>query len=235
MKFLLAMCLILAAAFAHSAEKPAATSKGDTLTGVVLESLDASSYTYLRLKTRDGEAWAAVPAVRVKTGAQVTVENGMTMQNFKSKSLDRTFPLIVLGDLAGAPRGAHAAAGDLPPGHAAAAKSPAAADVKVPKATGANARRVAEINAQSAELKDKPVVVRAMVVKFNGGIMGKNWLHLRDGSGSATDQTNDILVTTANEAKSGDVVTAAGVVRTGKNFGAGYAYKVMIEDATLKK
>jgi hypothetical protein len=64
--------------------------------------------------------------------------------------------------------------------------------------------------------------------------MGKNWIHLRDGSGSADKDTNDILVTSAAEAKVGDVVTVKGTVRTDKDFGAGYAYKVLIEEATLQ-
>jgi hypothetical protein len=108
-------------------------------------------------------------------------------------------------------------------------------DVRVEKATGANARTVAEVLTKSGELKDKPVAVRGKVVKYNPAIMGKNWVHLRDGTGSATDNSNDILVTTANDAKVGDVVLAEGTVRTDKDFGSGYAYKVMIEDAKLKK
>jgi hypothetical protein len=65
--------------------------------------------------------------------------------------------------------------------------------------------------------------------------MGKNWAHLRDGSGSEADKTNDILVTTLNDAKLGDVVTAKGVVHLDKDFGSGYSYKVLIEEATLQK
>jgi hypothetical protein len=64
--------------------------------------------------------------------------------------------------------------------------------------------------------------------------MGKNWIHLRDGSGSAADSSNDVLVTTDASAKIGDVVTVSGVVHTNKDFGAGYSYKVLIEEATLK-
>jgi len=64
--------------------------------------------------------------------------------------------------------------------------------------------------------------------------MGRNWIHLRDGSGVAADNTNDILVTTTQQAKLGDVVTVSGVVRTDKDFGSGYAYKVLIEEATFK-
>ena len=108
------------------------------------------------------------------------------------------------------------------------------ADVKVAKASGANAYTVAEIIAKADKLKDKPVRVQGKVVKYNAGIMGKNWIHLRDGSGSATSGSNDILVTTLASAKLGDVVTVSGVVHTNKDFGAGYSYKILIEDATLK-
>jgi hypothetical protein len=118
--------------------------------------------------------------------------------------------------------------------HAGLANTTDSADVRVPKASGANARTVAEIMTKSAELKNKPVVVRGKVVKFNPNIMGKNWVHLRDGSGSAADKTNDVLVTTMSQAKTGDVVTAKGTVRTDKDFGSGYSYKVLVEDATLQ-
>jgi autotransporter adhesin len=64
--------------------------------------------------------------------------------------------------------------------------------------------------------------------------MGKNWVHLRDGTGSITDNTNDVLVTTMNKVKVGDIVTAKGVVRTNQDYGAGYFYKVLIEDASLQ-
>jgi hypothetical protein len=104
----------------------------------------------------------------------------------------------------------------------------------VAKATGANAYTVAEVVTKATALKDKPVQVSGKVVKFNAGIMGKNWVHLRDGSGQDANQSNDILVTTAAQAKVGEVVTVAGVVRNDKDFGSGYTYKVMIEDATLK-
>jgi hypothetical protein len=231
MKLLLAICLAFAFTFAHAADKPAANTAGESVKGEVLETMDAAGFTYMRLKTGTGEVWAAVRATPVKVGAQVTVENGMTMKNFESKTLKRSFPTILLGDLAGAPR---TAGGNMDP-HAAAAAAPEVPDVKVDKAKGANARTVAEVVTKSAELKDKPVLVRAKVVKYNGGIMGKNWVHLRDGSGAAADSSNDIIVTTADQAKVGDVVNAAGVVRTDKNFGSGYAYKVMIEDAKLKK
>src|SRR6478736_5357307 len=74
----------------------------DTLKGEVLEAKDVEIYTYLRLKTKDGEVWAAVNKAPIRKGAQVTIENAMEMRDFKSKGLNRTFDRIVFGTLAGA-------------------------------------------------------------------------------------------------------------------------------------
>jgi hypothetical protein len=128
----------------------------------------------------------------------------------------------------------------LPPGvaaqHAAAASGPAdVGDVKVTRAQGADAHTVAEVWSQKATLKEKKVTVRGKVVKFSGGIMGRNWVHLRDGSGTAAKGDNDITVTTRDSAAVGDVVVAKGVVRLAKDFGAGYAYPVIIEEAQVAK
>ncbi len=77
--------------------------------------------------------------------------------------------------------------------------------------------------------------MRGKVVKFNPEIMGRNWLHLRDGSGSAEKQDNDITVTTSDMVAKGDVVTIRGKVALDQDFTAGYAYPVMIEGAKVVK
>ena len=235
MKILLAFCMFVASTFVYAAESPAAVPPGLTsVKGEVLEVKDVESYTYLRIKTKDGETWAAVGKAPVKTGAQVTIENATVMNNFESKSLKKTFPSILFGNLAGASGSTAAASAEMATAHAGIAKAADVGDVRVPKATGANARTVAEIVTKAADLKDKPVLVRGKIVKYNPGIMEKNWIHLRDGSGSATDNSNDVLVTTQSGAKVGDVVTVKGVVRVNKDFGSGYTYKVLVEDATLQ-
>jgi hypothetical protein len=106
-------------------------------------------------------------------------------------------------------------------------------DIKVSKAVGQNAYTVAEIIDQAASLKDKPVVVRGKVVKFSPEIMNKNWIHLRDGTGSSADKNNDLVITSKDQTKVGAVVTVKGVVRTSKDFGHGYSYDVLMEDATI--
>jgi len=236
MKTVLSICLFVAATFVWAAETPAPIPPAATVVkGQVLEVKDVESYTYLRLKTKDGETWAAVGKAPLSKGAKVTIENVMVMTNFESKSLKKTFPTILFGTLAGAGGSAPGAANEMAAAHSGLTKTKDTGDIHVAKASGANARTVAEIMTTGAELKDKPVLVHAKVVKYNPGIMGKNWVHLRDGSGSAADNTNDVLATTTNPAKTGDVVTVKGVVRTDKDFGSGYSYKVLIEEATLQQ
>ena len=107
--------------------------------------------------------------------------------------------------------------------------------MKVAKASGPDGHTVAEVHAQRAALNEKTVTIHAQVVKFNAGIMGRNWVHLRDGSGSQDKGDNDITVTTQDSVAVGDVVTAKGTVRVDKDFGAGYAYPVIIEEAHVSK
>ena len=110
-----------------------------------------------------------------------------------------------------------------------------ATNVKVEKAEGADAKTVAEVWAAKGSLGDKEVVVRGKVVKFLGGIMGTNFLHLRDGSGTDGAGDNDLTITTNDVAKVGDVVTVRGVVHVDKDFGAGYRYPVIVENGKVSK
>ena len=105
---------------------------------------------------------------------------------------------------------------------------------KVDKAEGADAKTVAEVWASKAALKDRPVVVRGKVVKFLPSIMGKNWLHVRDGSGTHAKGDDDICVISDDTTAVGSVVTLTGTVRVDKDFGAGYSYPVIIDGAKLK-
>jgi len=235
-KWVLALVLLTGFAIAWAADPPRpAPAPANTLRGKVLEVKDVESYTYLRLKTKDGEIWAAVGKAPVKAGTEVTIENVTMMTNFESKTLKRKFDQIAFGNLAGTGPSAAAGKADMAAAHAGLTKTADVGDVTVAKATGPDARTVAEIVSKKGDLKDKPVVVRGKIVKFTGGVLDKNWIHLRDGSGSAADGTNDILVTTKDEAKIGDVVLVKGVVHTDRDFGSGYSYKVLIEEATLQK
>jgi len=255
------LLLTLAIAACKKKEAPPQAAGGQaapatTVKGKIVERLDADPYSYLRIKTEQGETWAAVPKTDKAAGADVEVTNAMAMPDFESKTLKRKFEMVYFGTLGGAdaPAGGAAPMGGAMGGpmgggmgggmggpqgmaaqHAAAAAGPTdVGNVKVPKASGADARTIAEVFAQRTALKEKSVTIRGKVVKYNEAIMGRNWLHIRDGSGSA-GKDNDLTVTSAEKAAVGDVVVVKGTVRIDKDFGAGYSYPVIVEDAKLTK
>ncbi len=242
-----------------SLSAPAAATDG--IRGKIAEKIDASQYSYLRLQTAAGETWAAVPKTDKAVGAEVTVVNVAWMENFKSNSMNRSWERIAfgtLGDASAATASPAAAPPAMPAGHpptggsqgmfagAAASDSAAApnrqhpapspaADVghiRVAKAAGPQGRTVAEVWASRAALKDKKVSVRGKVVKATNGVLGKNWLHVRDGTGSGN--TADLAIASDDTAAVGETVLVTGVVHVDKDLGAGYHYDVIVEDAKIK-
>jgi hypothetical protein len=97
------------------------------------------------------------------------------------------------------------------------------------------AKTVAEVHQEKAALAGKQIVLHGKVVKANNGIMERNWIHLRDGTGDAKDGTNDITVTSAETAELGDEITATGTLAVDQDFGYGYKYPLIVEKATIAK
>jgi hypothetical protein len=200
--------------------------------GTIKETMNSGGYTYVLVKTATEEVWAAAPETTVKVGDKASFPSGMAMENFHAASLKRDFDVIyfvsaltVNGSVVAA-SGAGKAAGAAP------AKPTASLQVDVKGIEKAkDGKTIGDLFASKAEMKDKPVSVRGLVVKYNAGIMGSNWLHIKDGSGAAG--TDDLTVTTQGTAKVGDTVLITGVVRLEKNFGAGYKYDLMVEDAKV--
>lgn len=109
------------------------------------------------------------------------------------------------------------------------------AEVKVTKATGANGYTVGEVFGKAAGLNGKKVRVRGQVMKVSANIMGRNWIHLQDGTGDPLKNTHDLVVTSAEQPAKGAVVTVEGVLATNKDFGAGYVYAVIVEEGKVQK
>ena len=132
-------------------------------------------------------------------------------------------------DAAKAPE-APAPVAQLPADHPVAKPSADVDLTGIAKADGG--KTVAEVFAEKDALAGQPVTVRGKAVKVNAGIMGTNWVHVRDGSGA--DGTNDLTVTTAGTVPNvGDTVLVTGTVALNKDFGMGYSYDVIVEDATV--
>ena len=186
-------------------------------TGVVVDTMTKGIYTYIEVKTASGQYWAAVPKMKVKKGDKVDVAPGSEMRDFYSPSLDKTFSTIIFASSA----------------KVISKESPSSKKPATKKGPAAiNFKTVAQLYNDSKHLKGKMVNVRGKVVKFNSGIMGKNFLHLQDGTGG--DGTNDLTVTTQETVRVGDKVIVTGKLNTNKDFGAGYSYSLILEEATIQ-
>lgn len=98
-------------------------------------------------------------------------------------------------------------------------------------ADAAVSKTVEALNVEKAKLNGKQVAFKGKVVKVNNNIMKKNFLHIQDGTGK--EGTNDVTVTSAQTANVGDTVNIVGKVMLDRDFGSGYVYPLIIEDAAI--
>lgn len=190
-------------------------------TGAVVTTMTSGLYTYLEVDTKNGRYWAAAPKMDLAVGDQVDVAPGSEMKDFFSLSLNRKFETIIFtSSVKVIGKGA-------PSAESSPSKPPGAKGAAGPAAN----KTIEQVYADKDSLKGKQVKVSGKVVKFNSGILGKNFLHIQDGSGK--DGSNDLAVTSLQSAKVGDKVTVLGTLDTDKDLGAGYTYKVLLENATI--
>lgn len=232
-----------------------------SIAGTIVETMNASGYTYMLVDSGDKKTWVAIPATTVEKGAEIKYYQGMVMENFTSKTLDRTFDTVVFSSgLAGeedetAPQPAPGKANDsfsaaikAEKNNRQTAPAPAMAEsggsvgaiapleeISIEKASAANGYTVAEIFAKAEELAGEKVQIHGKVVKFSPMIMGKNWIHLQDGTGNPMQNSHDLVVTSAENVEVGNIVTLEGTLAAKKDFGAGYKYDAIVEEAVVIK
>jgi hypothetical protein len=220
----------------NQASQPAAApSETAGFQGSVIETMNSAGYTYVNVDTGKEKIWAAAPETPVKVGDKVTIPPGMLMRDHHSKTLNRTFDTVYFVSsisVAGMkPPSDKPASDDLDMVHgrniAAAPSDMKFSGIAIPK----GGKTVSDIYLQKDKLSGKEVILRGKVVKFSPQIMGKNWMHIQDGTGDKG--SNDLTITTAASAKVGDTVLVKGVLTTNKDFGLGYQYDIIIEDAMV--
>lgn len=217
----------------------AAPDAAGAISGKVVETMNAASYTYVLIDTGAKKSWVAAPQFAVKVGDSAAIADAMPMKNYQSKTLNRTFEVVYFtGNISvnGAPAAPSTTAPIAAPSTAALSPGQRTMPAKTaPDLTGIkraeNGQTVAEVITGKTKFAGRPIAIRARVVKYNAQILGKNWLHIRDGSGAPG--TNDLTVTTTATAKVGDLVLVTGKLGTDRDFGSGYKYPLIIEDATV--
>ncbi|NOZ52432.1 MAG: hypothetical protein GXP08_04710 [Gammaproteobacteria bacterium] len=107
--------------------------------------------------------------------------------------------------------------------------------ISLPTLVSASAikKTVEAVHLERTKLSGKQVQIRGKVVKVNNGIMKRNFLHVKDGSGK--EGTDDLIVTSKQTANIGDDVTVIGTVVLDTDFGFGYAYPLLVEKSEIQK
>ncbi len=230
--------LVVNALHAHAAgdaAQPAAEQQynleGRRITGTVVSTSSAASYTYVQIDTGDGVVWAAAPRTQVKEGDTVLLPDGSPMPEFYSPSLDRRFDLIYFASSMLVFSNEGAVPMDFqehcPPGENSGAELDASGTERAP-----GGLTIGEILERAAGLAGEQVSLRGKVVKCSRGILGRTWIHLRDGT-LGPEGTGDVTVTTRDAAAIGDSVLVRGTVVLDQDFGYGYRYDLLIEDASI--
>lgn len=194
----------------------------------VIEVEQTPSYTYLQVEEGEEKYWMAVARAEYTKGESIYFLQGMEMEGFFSKELDRTFEKIYFVS----------AVSDEPiysnqqtvKGKTKSEK-PKLSKLDIEIEIPSDGISIGDLYSNMEEYKDKMVLVRGQVAKVNLSIMDRNWIHLQDGSGDEKDF--DLTVTTLHQPKVGDVVTYRGRVGVNKDFGMGYSYKLILEEAEV--
>lgn len=213
--------------------------------GTVLETMDSAGYTYMRIEFGEEKYWYATQQTEVAVGDVVQLSMGMMMRDFYADSLEREFNVIYFsGNMRNLSRpDVEPVVTEAPAMPAAEMPAPAhptptpanVAPADIAVEAFEEGKNIAWLYANKDELAGQQVSLRGKVVKYNSGILGWNFVHLQDGSGSAANGDNDVIVTTTAEVAPGDTVVASGTIVLDKDFGAGYSYPVLMDDASIAK
>lgn len=209
---------------------PSVTSKVFEVTDVV----QTSNYTYLKVKENLGDRWVAVSRQDINVGDVYYYDEALQMNNFHSKELDRDFDVIYfVNNISKTPliqNPQNAVTGQIP-AHSGKVQTEKNSTITLKKA--GSELTVAQIYANRDKYANQEVEIRGVVVKVNKSVMGKNWIHIQDGT-SAEDGSYDLTITSQDVAEINDEVTFKGKITLNKDFGAGYFYEVIMEDAVLE-
>jgi hypothetical protein len=194
----------------------------------VVEVIQGSSYTYIKAKESLGEKWMAVSKQDVQTGGVYYYDEALPMNNFHSKEIDRTFEeIFFVNNISTTPAGQ----GQMNATQSHMGKVDVQQNSSITLEKQAGEITVAQIFGNRSDFSGKEIEIRGVVVKVNEQVMGKNWIHIQDGT---SDGGNfDLTVTSADLPAVNDEITVKGKIILNKDFGYGYSYEVIMEDAVL--
>lgn len=224
------LILVAAETWAFGTSTPQTDSGAIPHTATVEETMDSGGYTYARVSEDKNSYWIAAPPIELKQGETISFYETMMMEQFTSKTLNRTFDRILFVS-------AIAKGGDMPKVSAPVpnTQAPVTGDPPVRELGEAEGRfSVAEVYAKAPEYAGKTIEVKGNVVKISQNIMARNWVHIQDGTGEGP--TSKIVFRSVQDGVAvGDEVVAKGILEVNKSFGSNYFYPVIVEDTVFSK
>jgi len=200
----------------------------------VQEVLHVKEYSYIRVLEEGEEKWIAAPTTAVEIGGTYYIGKTMEMKNFESKDLNKSFETIYFVEKISATAEDTKRSLTTNP-HPVKTENPKPIIEKkeVTIEASGDATSIAELIKNKEKYNNTIVKIRGEVTKFNPAIMNTNWIHIQDGT--AFNDLFDLTITSPETVQVGDVVTLEGKVTLNKDFGAGYFYDIIIENAILIK
>jgi hypothetical protein len=203
----------------------------------VSEVIQGGTYTYMKVKENMDEKWVATAKKEINSGDVLYYDNQLQMTNFHSKELDRTFDEIYFINQVSENPIQNNPMAQMPDGHDNSHDQGHSGKVETEKESSitmeksGNEITIGQVFDNPDNFSGKEIEIRGVVVKVNKNIMGKNWVHIQDGTSS--NGKFDLTITTQDAAEVNEQVTFNGKITLEKDFGAGYYYDVIMEDAVL--
>ncbi len=195
----------------------------------VEEVIQANAYTYLKVKEGSNLYWIAAAKINVNAGDVLLYRGRLEMNNFESKDLNKKFDKIYFVEEIQKLADKGADAMDVKRIHTMMPKQDKVdISIDAPEA----GISIADLIENKDNYKNQKVIVNGIVTKVNNGIMGKNWVHIQDGT--EYNGLYDLVLTTQEIIEQGDTLIFEGTVRTNKDFGSGYKYDVILEEVFVK-
>lgn len=219
--------IFLAAACRNSSSRKSQT-EADIHKVTIEEVLHAAGYTYLLVSEGRKEQWLAIPEMDVSIGTTYYYQGGLNMPNFKSRELDRVFESVIFLEQISLEPPVSPESVSLSEAHTATI-SIEKLDISVEVAE--DGISIADLVSDKKSYDGKTVRIRGQVTKYNADIMEKNWIHLQDGTDY--DGKFDLTITSDIAVETGDVLTFEGKIALDKDFGFGYFYEIIMEEAKI--
>jgi len=195
---------------------------------VVEEILNTTKYSYLNVSENGETFWIAIPKKEIEKGGTYYYRGGLKKTNFESVEYNRVFETLYLVSDVSKDAGMMGMSGANP--HANLSNTtPADKNMKIEPPQGGIT--ISELLANRKKYEGQTVKIKGKCIKLNSMIMNRNWIHLQDGS--SKDNKIDLTVTTTENILLGEVVTVEGKIALNKDFGAGYKYEIIMEDAQV--